>query len=96
MLTVEPSRSTTFPSRRAKASRPSLEILVRSVMMSVESAMRRGLFVVWVWDEPNGLFIVDALPGCSQLNGLIVAGQEMYRGFRGLLVEGEAVVAESF
>ena len=56
--------------------------------------MRRDPLVVLVLDESDDSFIVDALLGCSQLNGLIVAGQEMYQAFRGLLVEGAWTVAE--
>jgi hypothetical protein len=56
--------------------------------------MRRGPLVVLVLDESDDSFMVDALPGCSQLNGLVVAGQEMYQGFNGRLVEGAWAVAE--
>ena len=94
MLTVEPSRNTTFPSRRAEAARPSLEIVLRSAVTSPESATRREPLAVLVSDESDDSFMVDALLCCSQLNGLVVAGQEMYQGFRGVLVEGAWEVAE--
>ena len=73
---MEPSRRTTSPSRRVEALGSALEIALRAT----ESALRPRPFVVLVLDKSEGCMILVQLASC-QLNGLVVAEQEVYREF---------------
>ena len=67
---------------------------MRAVFTSFESGMRRGPLVVSVLDGSDGSSIVlDRIAlRAFQLNGLIVAGQEVYRVFGGISASESALL----